>query len=142
MKRFTKSAAATAAVAAMGGFGGAVAAAPAGNVPEVDIGRLQIAPEAEQVESFTMLTRPHSWTPVDEDTVIVWATAFRPYLIELAFPSHELRWADVIGVTSFGSRVYAKFDSVKVDGFRYPIDAIYELTREEARDWRRNARES
>ncbi|HLF12809.1 MAG TPA: DUF6491 family protein, partial [Gammaproteobacteria bacterium] len=85
----------------------------------------------------SMLARPYSWSAVDEDTVIVWATPFRPYLVELAFPSHDLRFADVIGLTSVGSRVYAKFDSVKVRGFRYPIDSIYKLTREEARNLKR-----
>jgi hypothetical protein len=139
MKGFTKLAAISAAMAATVGLGAGAVAKPAGNVPQVDIGQLQIAPEAERVESFSILGRPHSWTAVDEDTVIVWATPRRPYLIELAFPSHDLAFAEVIGVTSFGSRVYAKFDSVKVGGFRYPIDSIYELTRDEARHWRQNA---
>jgi hypothetical protein len=40
----------------------------------------------------------------------------------------------VIGITQFGSRVYAKFDAVKVGGFRYPIENIYKMTREEARN--------
>jgi hypothetical protein len=126
----------------IGSAGSAGAAAARDKAPEVDIGRLQIAPEAEQVESFSILARPHSWSVVDEDTVIVWATPRRPYLIELAFPSRDLRFAHVIGVTSVGSRVYAKFDSVKVEGFRYPIDSIYELTREEARSWQRTVREA
>jgi hypothetical protein len=93
----------------------------------------------EAVESFPILTRPHSWTAVDDDTVILWATPFKPYLVELAFPSHDLRFSEVIGVTSVGSRVYAKFDAVKVGGFRYPIDSIYKMTREEARNLTRGS---
>jgi hypothetical protein len=88
----------------------------------------------EQVDSIPMLTRPHSWQVIDDDTVIVWATAFDPYLVELAFRSHDLKFAQVIGITQFGSRVYARFDAVKVGGFRYPIDSIYKMTREEARN--------
>ena len=91
-------------------------------------------PAFEQVESIPMLTRPHSWQVVDDDTVVVWATAFDPYLIELAFKSYDLKFAEVIGITQVGSRVYAKFDAVKVRGFRYPIDSIYKMTREEARN--------
>ena len=87
----------------------------------------------EQVDSIPMLMRPHSWQVIDDDTVIVWATPFDPYLVELAFKSHDLKFAHVIGITQFGSRIYAKFDAVKVDGFRYPIDSIYKMTREEAR---------
>ena len=87
-----------------------------------------------------MLTRPHSWQVIDEDTVVVWATAFNPYLVELAFKSHDLKFTEVIGITQVGSRVYAKFDAVKVGGFRYPIDSIYKMTREEARELVRGSR--
>jgi hypothetical protein len=90
-------------------------------------------PAFEQVDSIPLLARPHSWQVIDDDTVIVWATAFDPYLVELAFKSHDLKFAEVIGITQVGSRVYAKFDAVKVRGFRYPIDSIYKMTREEAR---------
>ena len=93
----------------------------------------------EQVDSIPMLSRPHSWQVIDDDTVIVWATAFDPYLVELAFKSHDLKFAQVIGITQFGSRVYARFDAVKVGGFRYPIDSIYKMTREEARNLVRGA---
>jgi hypothetical protein len=87
----------------------------------------------QAVDSFLMMhAHLRSWTPVADDKVIVWPTPFDPYLIELAYPSHDLRFANAIGVTSMGHRVYAKFDAVKIAGFRYPIDNIYKLTREEA----------
>jgi hypothetical protein len=87
----------------------------------------------EPVDSFWMYSHFESWTPVDDHHVIVWPTPFQPYLIELAYPSRDLKFANAIGVTSMGNRVYAKFDAVKVRGFRYPIDNIYKLTREEAK---------
>ena len=87
----------------------------------------------EQVDSIPMLLRPYSWSAIDDDTVIVWATARDPYLVELAFASHDLKFSHAIGITQFGSRIYAKFDAVTVAGFRYPIDSIYKMTREEAR---------
>ncbi len=93
-----------------------------------------VQPAFEQVDSIPMLTRPHSWQVIDDDTVVVWATPFDRYLVELAFKSHDLKFAQVIGITQFGSRVYARFDAVKVGGFRYPIDSIYKMTREEARN--------
>jgi hypothetical protein len=87
----------------------------------------------ESVDSFLMMhSHLQSWTPVADDKVIVWPNPFEPYLIELAYPSHDLKFANAIGVTSMGHRVYAKFDAVKIAGFRYPIDSIYKLTREEA----------
>jgi hypothetical protein len=91
-------------------------------------------PGFEQVDSIPMLTRPHSWQVIDDDTVIVWATPWDPYLVELAFRSHDLKFSQVIGITQVGSRIYAKFDAVKVGGFRYPIDSIFKMTREEARN--------
>jgi len=114
----------------------------AGSVPSFAADRQAdaLTPAFEQVESIPMLTRPHSWNVIDEDTVVVWATPFDPYLVELAFKSHDLKFAHVIGITQFGSRVYAKFDAVKVGGFRYPIDSIYKMTRGEARDLVRGAR--
>jgi hypothetical protein len=87
----------------------------------------------QAVDSFAVLSHLHSWRAVDDDTVIVWATPFQPYLVELAFPSQDLRFAQVVGVTSLGSRVYARFDSLRVGGIRYPIDKIYKITREEAK---------
>jgi hypothetical protein len=97
------------------------------------------APAFEQVDSITMFRGPHSWQVVDDHTVILWATPFDPYLVELAFRSPDLRFAQAIGVTQFGSRVYAKFDAVKVGGFRYPIASIYKVSREEARNLARGA---
>jgi hypothetical protein len=91
-------------------------------------------PAYEQVDSFVIWRRPYSWQPVDDKTVIVWSTPFDAYLVELAFPSHDMRFVEAIGVSSSGSRVYAKFDAVTIRGFRYPIDNIYKLSREEARN--------
>ena len=115
---------------------GSVASSAATTTTEID----PTVPAFERVESIPMLTQPHSWQVIDDDTVVLWATPFDPYLVELAFKSPDLKWAHVIGVTQFGSRVYAKFDAVRVGGFRYPIDSIYKMTREEARDLVRGTR--
>ena len=110
------------------------------NAPASVDARTSATAAFEQVDSIPMLTRPHSWQVIDDDTVVVWATAFDPYLVELAFKSHDLQFTEVIGITQVGSRVYAKFDAVKVGGFRYPIDSIYKITREEARELVRGSR--
>jgi hypothetical protein len=119
------------------GLASVVGARPAGDTAkEVEVGA---GPAFEEVDSFSILTRLHSWHALDEDSVIVWATPFQPYLIELAFPSHDLRYSEAIGITSVGSRVYARFDSLRVAGFRYPIASIYKMTREEARNLARGS---
>jgi len=117
------------------GLASVVGARPANDTASATEAR----PAYEEVTSFSILTRLHSWHAIDEDTVIVWATPFQPYLVKLAFPSHDLRHSEVIGITSVGNRVYARFDSLRVGGFRYPINSIYKMTREEARNLSRGA---
>jgi hypothetical protein len=91
-------------------------------------------PAYEQVDSFVMWGHPYSWSPIDDRTVVLWPTAFEAYLVRIAYPSHDMRYVQQIGVTSSTSRVYAKFDALQIRGFRYPIESIYKLTREEARN--------
>jgi hypothetical protein len=88
---------------------------------------------AEPVKSMPALGRIHSWRALDNDTLIVWATAFRPYLVELRWPSPDMRFTQVIGVTETTGRVHSRFDSVLVRGIRYPIDGIYRLSPEVAK---------
>jgi Family of unknown function (DUF6491) len=114
-------------------------ARPVGAAAAPQAGSAETSAALEEVPSISILTRPWSWQAIDDRTVIIWATPFRPYLVELAFPSHDLKFAQVIGVTSFGDRIYAKFDSVKVRGFRYPISGIYKMTREQAKNWGRTS---
>jgi len=101
---------------------------------EVDAG-----PAYEEVDSFWIYTRLNDWHAIDDDTVIVWTSPFNAYLVELAFPSYDMKWVEHIGITSFNNRVYAKFDSVQVRGFRYPIESIYKISREEARNLERGS---
>ena len=115
------------------GIGSMALARPADNVGN-EVKAIEPGTGFESVDSIPMLTRLHSWHALDDETVIVWATPFQPYLVKLSYPSHDLRFEHAIGLTSSGSRVYAKFDAVQVRGFRYPIDTIYKLTREEAKD--------
>jgi len=89
--------------------------------------------DLEPVEHIPALSRFYSWSAVDDDTLVVWATHARPYLIELAVPSFDLRFADAIAVSEFAGRVHSRFDSVYVRGRRYPIEAIYRLSREDAK---------
>jgi hypothetical protein len=54
-------------------------------------------------------------------------------LIDLRFASPDARFAHAIAVESATSTIYARFDSVRIAGLRYPIDAIYKLSRDDAR---------
>jgi len=127
----------TVAAAALLGLGAAVMSGTAiarAAANETNNSASDQTPAYEQVDSFVMFGHPYSWSPVDDRTVVLWPTAFEAYLVRIAYPSHDLRYVQHIGVTSLTSRVYAKFDALQIRGFRYPIESIYKLTREEARN--------
>jgi hypothetical protein len=90
-------------------------------------------PPYEPVRSIWAPTGIHSFSVIDRDTLILWRTPFEPYLVELKMQSHDLPFAEAIAVESATSSIDARFDSVRVAGLRYPIDAIYKLSRDEAR---------
>jgi hypothetical protein len=116
------------------GAAGAIGTASARAASEPNNSTADQTPAYQQVDSFVMFGHPYSWSPVDDRTVVLWPTAFDAYLVRIAYPSHDMRYVQHIGVTSSTSRVYAKFDALQIRGFRYPIDSIYKLTREEARN--------
>lgn len=87
----------------------------------------------QAVDSFNALGGLHSFEPLDNARLIVWRTPFEPYLVELAYPSLDLRFANGIAIDSSTSRIHARFDSVRIRGIKYPIGSIYKLSREQAR---------
>ncbi|HEX9877140.1 MAG TPA: DUF6491 family protein [Gammaproteobacteria bacterium] len=95
-----------------------------------------LQPAYEQIDSFHFYGRLDNWRAIDRNTLIVWTTPSRPYLVELMRGSPDLRFAQVIGLTSTIGNVHAKLDSVLVRGSEYPIKAIYRLNREQARELR------
>lgn len=96
------------------------------NTPEQDPGGI---PTVDRI----FLPGLHSWRPVDRKSLILWTSPSRPYLVHLRGPVIGLRFAEHLGIQSTGSTLYARFDSIVVDGFRYPISTITPLTRTQAR---------
>ena len=111
----------------------------AGAVQAADATKFPANADVSPVDSIQTFHRFDSWRPVDRDTLIVWVTPSKPYLIELARPSYDMPFEPAIGVTSMAGIVHAKFDNVIVDGMRYPIKAIYKIDRSTARNLRGSA---
>lgn len=107
------------------------AAAPATTELRTDA-RIGDAPSLEPVDHIPALGRMHSWHAIDQSSLIIWATPFKPYLVRLSRPSHDLKFARTIGVTEFGGRVHSRFDSIYVAGLNYQIAEIYRLSRDDA----------
>ena len=105
--------------------------------PQDEVQPVELSIGLEPVDSFNFFGRLDNWRAVDRDTLIVWATPFRPYLIELRRPSSDLRFAHVIGISSTVGRVHSRLDEVYVRGWPHQIKAIYRLTPEQARNWKR-----
>jgi Family of unknown function (DUF6491) len=110
----------------------AQATATSTGVTEVDAGAVA-GPTLEAVDHITALRPIHSWKAIDNDSLIIWATAFQPYLVRLVQPTPDLRFAHTIGVSNFAGRIHAGFDSVYVKGLNYRISEIYRLSREDAK---------
>jgi hypothetical protein len=113
------------------------AALTSAEVVNTEIPETELYEAPEQIDRFHFFGRFDSWRVVDRDTLIVWTTPFKPYLIELRRPSPELRFAHVIGITSTVGMVHSRLDDVYIDGWPYRIKAIYRLTAEQARNWKR-----
>ncbi len=99
---------------------------------------VQPVTQLEAVDKFHFFGRLDSWRAVDRDTLIVWTTPFKPYLIELRRPATGLRFANYIGVSSTAGTVRARLDSVRVEGLPYSIKSIHPLTKQQAKDYGRS----
>lgn len=74
----------------------------------------------EPVNGFQYYGRFSSWTPLGDSAVAIWVGPARAWLLDLYGPCNDLDFAHAISLTSSGSRVNARFDSVKVIGRGLP----------------------
>jgi len=100
------------------------------------------ATQGVEVKSFRLHGPLTRWQPLDKDSLIVWTTPSRAYLLDLRKGSANLRSAQTIGITSTLHRVSAGYDNVVFDGFRYPIESIQSLDRAAANALVSEARKS
>jgi hypothetical protein len=68
----------------------------------------------EPVDNF-YLRRTREWASLGESHVAVYTSVNEAWLLEVSQPCWGLEYARAISLTSSGSRVYARFDSVKFD---------------------------
>lgn len=91
----------------------------------------------QPVDHFTWFGHYDGWDPIGPHELVVWTDINRAYLVKVASPCEDLRFANRMGLTSTASTVYAKFDYVTVRGWRCPIQEIrpidYKRLREDLR---------
>jgi hypothetical protein len=130
MRHITRALAAAAAGLALLGAGGSPppGAAPAKTSLEQALERYS-AYAGPPIEQFSWLGRFYSWEPLGRDRLVVFTTPGDAYLLKV-WPPCDLRFViNAIGLTSTSHTVYARLDSVTVNGagtgpLRCPIDEI------------------
>lgn len=70
----------------------------------------------EPVSSFSLFGKPHGWTALGDDALVVWTRPRQAWLLDLSGSCQDLPYALSIMITSTGSRVQSKFDSVQPVG--------------------------
>ena len=92
------------------------------------VAQLRLEPAVNRV----YLPSIRDWRAVDRQHLVLWQAPGRPYLVRLQQPmTVGAQSALSIGLKRTGSYL-TKFDSVFIDGWQYPIDGLWELTREQA----------
>jgi Family of unknown function (DUF6491) len=78
----------------------------------------------EPIDRMTWMGQYYSWEPIGENQLVVFTTPSDAYLLKVSGPCTDLKFATSIGLTSTGSTVYSRLDSVKVRHWRCPIAEI------------------
>jgi hypothetical protein len=76
------------------------------------------------IDHFTWLGHYYSWEGLGKDQLVVFTTPSDAYLLKVSGPCTDLKFVTSIGLTSTGSTVYSRLDSVKVRHWRCPIAEI------------------
>jgi hypothetical protein len=78
----------------------------------------------EPIDRMTWMGQYYSWEPIGENQLVVFTTPSDAYLLKVSGPCTDLKFVTSIGLTSTGSAVYSRLDSVKVRHWRCPIAEI------------------
>jgi len=78
----------------------------------------------EPIDRMTWMGQYYSWEPIGENQLVVFTTPSDAYLLKVSGPCTDLKFVTSIGLTSTGSTVYSRLDSVKVRHWRCPIAEI------------------
>ncbi|MBW4053355.1 MAG: hypothetical protein HIU85_18210 [Proteobacteria bacterium] len=68
------------------------------------------------VEQFTWVTANRSSWAIDRNQLVAWTNINQAYLVTVASPCPNLRFANRIGISSTAGTVYARFDRVFAQG--------------------------
>jgi hypothetical protein len=79
---------------------------------------------APAVDRITYLGHYSGWQSLSSTQLVVWTGINDAYLISVRPPCENLQFANRIGLTSTGSTVYARFDSVLVRHWKCQIEEI------------------
>jgi hypothetical protein len=76
------------------------------------------------VDHITYLGRYDNWQSVGPYQIVFWTGINDAYLITVASPCENLRFAQRVGITQTANTIYARFDAVLVKHWRCQITEI------------------
>ncbi len=79
---------------------------------------------AEPLDRITWLGRFDSWESLGNNQLLVFTTPNAAYLLSVTPPCTDLPFVQRIALTSTGSTIYARLDSVIVNNWKCPIAQI------------------
>ncbi len=78
-----------------------------------------------------------NWRSLDRDHLVIWRSVNDAYLIKVSGPCTNLEFAQTISVDYRAPVLRSRFDAIRVEGYRCPIETIrpvnYRQVREEMR---------
>jgi hypothetical protein len=90
----------------------------------------------EEIRAF----RLNNWRPLDRDHLVIWRSVNEAYLLKVSGPCTNLEFAQEITVDYRAPVLRSRFDAIRVEGYRCPIDSIrpvdYPRVRQELRNRR------
>ena len=96
-------------IALAAALGGCASVGPQEEDSTLDLYR---AHAGEPVASFNYFGSLNGWTPLGDETLVVWTRPSEAYLLELFGPCRDLAFAPAISLSNHMNRVSARFDSV------------------------------
>lgn len=89
----------------------------------------QVRLQDTEVESILGVETLSDWRTLDTQHLTLRVNHGTQYLLTLRDPCHQLRGAQLVGISMTNQEIWADFDHVAVDGYECKIDTITQLGR-------------
>lgn len=92
---------------------------------------MSMTPLGDPVKKIVFANSIDSWQAVDQQRLILSTSPSTHYLVTLNRQCHQLAFAQHVGVSASNNVIYSGFDHIMVDGARFGIKQIMQVSRAE-----------